>query len=223
MNKWLRRKRNSLGYGIQSPSDFYFLHHVLHEDLPYYGYADLKEITREHSTFLPHYSETTNKLLYRLTNHIHPDTMIELGAGLSVLAMTLSCPSGKCTAITSSSTHCEAIRYLLVNSPQAEVKQGNEMELLCHSLQEFGTIDMLHIAHTTYYKEAINAALPYVSDRTLIVIEGIRTDKGKHEWWRNLLENRQTGITYDLGETGLLFFDQSRHKNTYWITLKDQR
>ena len=97
------------------------------------------------------------------------------------------------------------------------------MELLCHSLQEFGTIDMLHIAHTTYYKEAINAALPYVSDRTLIVIEGIRTDKGKHEWWRNLLENRQTGITYDLGETGLLFFDRSRHKNTYWITLKDQR
>ncbi len=220
MNKWLRRKRNSLGYGIQSPSDFYFVHHVLHESLPYYGYAALKEAARTHSTSLPHYSETTNKLLFRLTNHIHPNTMIDLGTGLSALAMTLACPSGRCTAITSSNPHCEAMQSLLKGSPQVEVKLGNEMELLCHSLQEFGTIEMLHIAHTTYYKEAINAALPYVGDRTLIVIEGIRADKGKHEWWKNLL-NRQTGITYDLGDIGLLFFDQSRHKNTYWINLKD--
>ena len=36
-NKWIRRKRNSLGFGVQSANDFYFVQHVLREQLPYYA------------------------------------------------------------------------------------------------------------------------------------------------------------------------------------------
>lgn len=38
MNKWIRRRRNTLGYGVQSPSDFYFVQHVLREQSSYYAY-----------------------------------------------------------------------------------------------------------------------------------------------------------------------------------------
>lgn len=88
---------------------------------------------------------------------------------------------------------------------------------LLHDHQEIG---MLHIAHTPRYREIVEAALPHVTDDTLIVIEGIRESKEKVVWWESLLESPSTVICYDLGNVGLLFFDRSRHKNTYWINLK---
>lgn len=37
--QWLPRKWRSRGFGVQSPSDYYFLRHVLRQPLPYYGYG----------------------------------------------------------------------------------------------------------------------------------------------------------------------------------------
>ena len=65
MNKWIRRKRNSHGYGVQSPSDFYFVQHVLREEMPYYGYSELQQAEGEFSTSLPRYSMSINRLLFR--------------------------------------------------------------------------------------------------------------------------------------------------------------
>lgn len=219
-NKWLRRKRNTLGYGVQSPNDFYFVQHVLHEESPYYSYAMLKKIAQKYSTYLPHYPEATNKLLFRLTNYTQPNIIIEMGAGLSVFAMAMACPSARCTAITASESCYSAMYPLLHEHKQVVVKNGDEMLLLREQLCQTETIDLLHVAHTVHYKESIEAALPYVTDRTLIVIEGIHTDKEINEWWKNLQESNLTGITYDLGAIGLLFFDHSRHKSSYWINFK---
>ena len=33
-------------------------------------------------------------------------------------------------------------------------------------------------------------------------------------------ESPLTGITYDLGDIGLIFFNRSRSKETYWINLR---
>ena len=68
--------------------------------------------------------------------------------------------------------------------------------------------------------EVMDAALPNVTDRTLIIIEGIRDSKEKLVWWESLQKSPLTGISYDLGSIGLLFFDRARHKNTYWINLR---
>ena len=94
------------------------------------------------------------------------------------------------------------------------------MELFQQFLQEKGTIGMLHIAHATRHQEILDHALPYVTDRTLIVIEGIRSSKEKYAWWESLQNNPQIGITYDLEDIGLIFFNRSRHKESYWIKLR---
>ena len=220
MNKWLRRKRNSWGYGVQSPNDFYFVQHVLREKFPYYGYAVLEELAHKHHPLFPSYPASTNQLLFRLANYVHPDTIIEVGAGTSAIAMSISCPSAQCIAIISSDSCHEAMLSLLNEQPQLELKKGDEMEILSQLIREFGTIDLLHIAHTDYYQEAVDAALPHVTDHTLIVVEDICSSKEKHKWWKSLQESERTGITYDLKSTGLIFFDRSRHKNSYWINLK---
>lgn len=221
MNRWLRRKRNSLGYGVQSPGDFFFVQHVLREESPYYGYATLRKMEKTCAADMPCYPEATNRLLFRLANHVHPETIVEVGAGLSIFAMAIACPSARCVAITPSSAVACAMQPLLPGYPLIEIKNTDEMAIFTQVLHEKGTIGLLHVAHTPFHREIVEAALPHTTDHTLFVIEGIRDSKEKQDWWKGLQENRLTGISYDLGTIGLLFFDRSRHKDTYWINLKD--
>lgn len=217
MNKWIRRKRNSMGYGVQSPSDFHFVRHVLREKSPYYAYTTLKGMDTKYGNQLMSVSTSTHKLLFRIANHVHPDTIIEVGAGLSIFAMAMACPSAQCTAITSGTTNMESLRSLQAEHPKVEIKSGDEMEIFSQLLYELPSIGILHIAHTPYYREIADAALPYVSVRTLFIIEGIHDNTDKRAWWNDLQKSTSTGISYDLKNIGLLFFDPSRHKNTYWI------
>lgn len=221
MTKWLRRKRNSLGYGIQSPSDFFFVQHVLREESPYYAYATLGKMEKTYNTCIPCYPEATNRLLFRLANHVHPETIVEVGASLSIFAMAMACPSAWSIAITPSHTVACAMQPLLKEHPQIKLKKADEMAFFNQNIQDRGAIGLLHIAHTSFYREIVEAALPYTTDHTLFIIEGIRDDKEKQNWWKELQEDSLTGISYDLGSIGLLFFDRSRHKETYWINLKD--
>ena len=221
MVEWIRRIRNSLGYGVQSPGDFHFVRHVLREESPYYGYAAIGAMHRKYATRVPCYTEAADRLFFRLANHVHPDTIIEVGAGLSTFAMARACPSARCIAMTSSDTCSKAMRPLLSDNPHVEVRRGDEMAVFGQLLREHGRVGLLHVAHTPHYREVVDAALPFVADRTLIIIEGIRDSKERQAWWRELRESSLTGIAYDLRDIGLLFFDRSRHKDTYWITLKD--
>ena len=217
-NRWLRRKRNSLGYGVQSPGDFYFVQHVLRETSPYYAYAALHRMMRQIS--LPDRCDEVYRLLFRLANHVHPDVMIAVGSGPSAIAMAMACPQARCVAIERAEKRHDALHSLLAEYPHVELKNGDEMALFRQVLPEVGTIQLLHVAHTAYYREVVEAALPYVTPHTLFVIDDIRADKEKQAWWKSLRESRATGVSYDLGSMGLLFFDHSRYKETYWINLR---
>lgn len=222
MNKWIRRRRNSWGYGVQSPSDFYFVQHVLREKSPYYSYAKIEEMEQTHGCSLPFYSSTINRLLFRLADYAHTDTIIEVGAGLSAFAMAMGHPTARCIAITSSDSLHKAMSPLVKMHPHVEIKNGDEMAIFHHLLQEIGAIGVLHIAHTEHYEDIVSAALPHVADDTLIIIEDINKDKEKRDWWKSLQGSPETGITYDLGSIGLIFCNRSRHKETYWINLRKQ-
>lgn len=209
-----------MGYGVQSPNDFHFVQHVLREKLPYYAYSTLKEFSRDLSRYHPSNPVAIDQLLFRLANHVHPTLMIEVGAGTSALALSLACPTARCVAITEDDALNSSIWEHATRDLQIEVKTGDEMAIFLQLLHDHQEIGMLHIAHTSRYREILEAALPHVTDDTLIVIEGIRESKEKVVWWESLLESPSTVICYDLGNVGLLFFDRSRHKNTYWINLK---
>ena len=217
MWRWL----NSLGYGVQSPNDFYFVQHVLREQLPYYAYTTLEEMASQCLPCLPHYPMTLNRLLFRLANYVHPEVIVEVGAGSSVMAMAMACPTSRCVAITQDSMSGKALQQLAASYPHVEVKEGDEMGLFSQLLSETAHIGMLHVAHTAYYREVMEMILTHASKRMLVVIEGIKESQEKRDWWSQLQESRSVGITYDLGTVGLLFHDQSRHKETYWINLRD--
>lgn len=223
INKRIRRLRNSLGFGVQSPNDFYFVQHVLREKWPYYGYNAL-HLLMDTTISLPHYPERISRLLLRLANHIQPQIIIEIGtgAGISACAMTMGCTASECTTIDRKLSHelLEKRNILLAKYPQIKAINGDELELFKQTLQSKGRVDLLHVAHTPYYKEAVETALPYICDKSLFIIEDIDQDEEKQRWWRGLQEHIQTCICYDLKNVGLLLFDKARYNNNYWINLR---
>lgn len=224
-NKWIRRKRNSLGFGVQSPSDFYFVQHVLREQLPYYAYAEIHRMAKQNSTEGADYPEEIIRLLFRLTNHIHPQTIIEVGTGLglSACAMAMARPMGECITIEESSLLTPHPSPLTPHRkyPQITTKKGDEMALFSQTLTEKGAVELLHVAHTSHYREVVSMALPHVKDNTLFVIEGIHESEDKRAWWKKLQEVHQQVIIYDLESVGLLLFSRSRYRNKYWVSLRE--
>ena len=87
-------------------------------------------------------------------------------------------------------------------------------------MQQVDVVELLHVAHTSYYREVVEMALPRVTDRSLFIIEGIDADADKRAWWKSMQESLVTGVSYDVGSVGLLFFDKTRYKDMYWVSLK---
>lgn len=71
----IKRWWQSFGFGVQSKTDFSFLHDVIKEQNPYYIYEEL----------LQHYPNATKKeiktaqLLFRIANHFHPSEIKFIG------------------------------------------------------------------------------------------------------------------------------------------------
>lgn len=68
----LSRWWQHLGFGIQSRTDYDFLHEVILEKSPYYIYKDMRTLFPEASDR----EQRLAQLLFRLGNHIHPTDII---------------------------------------------------------------------------------------------------------------------------------------------------
>lgn len=219
VNNWIRRKRNSLGFGVQSPNDFYFVQNVLREKMHYYGYRDLRDLQRSTASSAGSYPEEINRLLFRLANYAHPEVIVEVGtgSGLSACAMAIAHFFGQCITISERG----GIDDVVSAFSQIVVEEGDEVDCFCQIANRLGTIEMLHVAHTEHYQEVVDYALKHVCDRTLFVIEGIRDSKEKLDWWKSLQGCKPVSVSYDIGNLGLLFFDKHRHKTAYWVNLAE--
>ncbi len=195
---WCKRFRHRLGYGVHSPSDFFLISSVIYEKYPYYAYRALQK--QGFSTYLPHYRRKVNRLLFRLINHLQPKTLIEVGVGngASISYMRAACHT------------MESVTFKGRNREQT-------LQQMAETLEVMQTLDCLHIAYTPYYKETFKLALPYANARSCFIIGGIHASQEKKAWWENLTKGDQIGITFDLYDIGLVFFDKSRYKQHYIV------
>lgn len=84
---WCCRFRHRCGYGVHSPSDFFLITFVVYERLAFYAY-NLLHAKRKQVENLPHYREKTDRLLFRLVNHLQPRNMLEVGTGSGLSPFT---------------------------------------------------------------------------------------------------------------------------------------
>lgn len=195
---WCRRIKHRRGYGVHSPTDFFLITSVIYEMRSYYAYRMLK--LHKYDYYLPHYRSKINRLLFRLVNFYQPPNLIEVG-----------CENG------------EAFSYMRAASQKmiAFSVRMKEKEMVLSQmekyLEEVEPVGCLHIGHTPFYKEVYETAIPYVSRDSWFVVGGIHQSREKRMWWKQVKDDPRTGITYDLFDIGLIFFDKNRYKEHYIV------
>lgn len=209
----LCRLRHRYGFGVHSPFAFDLLTGVVYERHDYYAYAELKRLRRKAPPALPCCSAWTDCLLFRLVNRFQPETVVEVGtgAGLSICYMAAAKKETHC--VTMDTERHEAVASILKKYPavtyRKAVLQGGT------ALHDFQSIDLLHVAHTSCYEALFEEAVAHASPRSLFVIEGICDSPAKQKWWKRVVADSRTGVTFDLHGMGLVFFDPSLPKQHY--------
>lgn len=205
---WINRQRHNRGYGVQSPSAFFFVTQVLRERLPYYAYLALDKAVGGNRTDKKHFRE-----LFRITNYLQPTSCISVGSAGAACAMSAARPSVPHYVIIPSVMTVEAKEMLDTNGCHI-IEDADELPGI---INKTGTIGMLYINATDSAHALIKAALPHTNKNSVIVVDGINRSKAIQEWWQQLVSDNATVITFDMHSYGLLFFDRERIKQHYTL------
>ena len=207
LGRWINRKRHNRGFGIQSPSAFFFITQVLKERRAYYAYAQLDRIAgRARKRHL--------RELFRIANYLQPANSISVGAADAACAMLLAKPSVQHYAFLHS-TGVKSEAKSLLHSNGCHVI--NDMEQFNSIIKEVDRVGMLYIDATEETMSLVQAAMPHTNAKSVIVIAGIHRNKKIRELWQQIVNDTTTVITYDMYSYGLLFFDKERKKQHYTL------
>ena len=193
---WLSRFRYRCGYGVHSPFAFSLITDVIYEKLPYYAYDYLKKeqkkLVRERG-----YSKGTqkvNRFLFRLVNRMQPAAIVEVGR-----------PS-----VTS--------LYLQSAKPSASYLFSSDLSELF--LDADTPVDFLYLndyRNPELLEEVFRICARRTTLKSVFVIQGICYSKEMKKLWKRLQEDERVGITFDLYDLGLLFFDKTKIKQHYIV------
>lgn len=196
---WLSRFRYRCGYGVHSPFAFDLITGVIYQRTPYYKYAELtetqKRLAREQSKEWAHAeSLKLKRLLFRLVNHAQPHTLVD---------------AGQPTA---------AALYLKAGKEQTDYTAATDLSELF--LEADVPVDFLYLhdyRRPEFVKEVFRLCAMRTSPASLFVVHGIRYTAAMYRLWQQMQQDEQVGITFDLYDVGLIFFDRSKQKQHYII------
>ena len=195
---WLRRFRHRRGYGVHSPFAFDFITDVVYEQSAYYKYKELraheKRLKQEKGTDWLYEPPKLKRLLFRLVNYAQPATVVDAGR-LSASSLYLKAACGK-----------------------ADYTGASKLSELF--LEADVPIDFLYLHdyhHPDFVEEVFKVCVARTTERSLFVIEGVRYTPAMTALWKRLRKHERVGITFDLYDLGILFFDRSRSKQDYIV------
>ncbi len=81
-------------------------------------------------------------------------------------------------------------------------------------LEHSDAVELLRIVVGKHHREALDYIYNKVNDQTLLVVEGIWRD---NDFWKEIVADERTGVTFDLYYCGIVFFDKKRTKQHYVV------
>lgn len=195
---WLKRFRYRCGYGVHSPFAFDFITNVIYEKTAYYAYRQIRHtIGNDRGQEKIKYTtnaEKINKLLFRLVNRTQPQTIVDLGGQPYTSLYLLAAKKG--------------VDYIAVTDRDA---LGLMKEI---------QVDFLHINvpdNPIAAKEIIECAVGKVRQNSVFAIQGIYHSNAMKTLWKQFVADDRVGITFDLYDIGIAFFDKTKIKQHYIV------
>ena len=164
--------------------------------MPYYAYSSLKEEQKKmvRECGWTKGSQKVNRFLFRLVNRVQPDTIIEVGRPSST---TLYLQSAKPSA-----------SYLFA-SDLSELFLDADTSVDFLYLNDYQNPDLL--------EEVFRVCVHRTTLKSVFVVHGICYSKEMKALWKKWQADERVGITFDLYDVGLLFFDKTKIKQQYII------
>lgn len=195
---WLSRFRHRCGYGVHSPFAFNLITQVIYESTPYYKYKDLaveqKKLAPQKDNYWKYESKKVKRLLFRLVNYIQPDTIVDVGR---LAASSL---------------------YLKAGKEGADYTAASEFsELFLEAGVPVGFLYLHDYRHPEFMEEVFRICVACTCGKSVFVIEGIRYTSQMKALWKRMQQDEHVGITFDLYDLGILFFDKTKIKQNYIV------
>jgi hypothetical protein len=76
---------------------------------------------------------------------------------------------------------------------------------------------MLFVSPVRNYRDDCLQLLDALDEQSMLVFESINENKETKQFWRELVDDSRTGVTFDLYYCGIIFFDKKRYKEKYVI------
>ena len=186
--RWLRRCGCSRGFGVQSPSAYAFIRYVINEHYPYYAYRELQE----RLSWFDKRGYQTGRLLLRLANFWQPEICIVNEHRFDEYL------------------HAGCRKAKRVEMEQPILKDNQSLKEI-RGMKRMMVIDLEKMR----MEEVRTQVLPLCDDQTMLVLLGNLYREKRGEEWLRLQESEHSGITYDLYDIGIIFFDKKVYKQHY--------
>lgn len=193
---WISRFRYRCGYGVHSPFAFSLITDVIYEKMPYYAYDSLKkeQEKRGRGHGGNQSAQKVNRFLFRLVNRMQPAAIVEVGRPL----------------VTS--------LYLQSAKPSAKYIFAPDLSELCLGMDI--PVDFFYLndyRNPELMEKMFEICVQRTTLKSVFVVHGIRYSKEMKALWKRLQEEERVGITFDLYDLGLLFFDKTKIKQHYIV------
>ena len=195
---WLSRFRHRCGYGVHSPFAFSLITQVIYESTPYYKYKDLaveqKKLASQKDKNWKYESKKVKRLLFLLVNYTQPDTIVDAGR---LAASSL---------------------YLKAGKEGADYTSASELSELF--LEAGVPVDFLYLhdyRNPEFVEEVFRICAARTAKKSIFVVEGIRYTPQMKKLWKCMMQDEKVGITFDLYDIGILFFDKTKIKQDYIV------
>jgi len=167
------------------------------------------------------------KVIARLANEFHPESIVELGTCLGITTLYLSKASSSSRIITvegcpeTAKVARENFKRLAANN--IETRTGNFDVVFPEIIEELSRIDFLFIdgnhrkdATLKYFYDC----LPKVHEASVLIFDDIYWSKGMKEAWQEIKNHPQVTVTIDLFYIGLVFFKSAQVKEDFKVRFR---
>lgn len=195
---WLARIRYRCGYGVHSPFAFELITDLIYEKTPYYAY---RQLAGEQKMQAPHRgkgwngeSQKVNRLLFRLVNRYQPHLVVDAGV------------------------HSAASLYLQSGKASAEYVFASDLSELF--LEAGAPVDFLYLhdeKNPAFVEEVFGICAARSTAQSVFVVHGIHHSRPMKRLWKRFQSDARVGVTFDLYDVGILFFDTSKIKQHYTV------
>lgn len=198
LSVWLSRIRKCRGFGVQSPFAYRFIRYVINEHYPYYAYDEL-------AASVPDISRTERKLCrlyFRLANDTQASVWINVAE---------SSPSQTENAV------CQYIRRGCGKTEMLHFSAGVNASSSCDDAFDASQLQVVRLVLDGHFQQSYQYILNKVGEKTILVLEGIRLNHDTKKFWKDVVHDKRTGVTFDLYDCGIVFFDKKRTKQHYVV------